>query len=107
MNVLQMMTTLLQLLFDSDFKRAFTVIMLKHYGRLMVELSVKPTQAVMPLEMITVQLFNDEVRFSALPGCSSPVYISFIFLFLACYSDFALALNSRSTWIQLNASAHN
>lgn len=61
MHVLQMMTTLLQLLFDSNFKEEFTVIMLKHYGRLMEELSVKPTQTVMPLEMITVQLFNDEV----------------------------------------------
>ena len=56
------MTLMLQLLFDPKFKRAFTAVILKHYSRLMEEWSVKPLEAVMPLDMITVQLFNDEVR---------------------------------------------
>ena len=55
------MTLMLQLLFEPAFKRSYTAVMLKHYTRLMEEWSVKPPEAVMPLDMITVQLFNDEV----------------------------------------------
>ena len=58
----QLMTLMLQLLFEPAFKRSFTVVILRHYSRLMEEWSVKPPEAVMPLDMITVQLFNDEVR---------------------------------------------
>lgn len=58
---MQLMTLMLQLLFDPTFKRSFTVVILRHYSRLMEEWSVKPPDAVMPLDMITVQLFNDEV----------------------------------------------
>ena len=56
------MTLILQLLFVSRFKRLFTVVLLGHYSQLMEEWSVKPPEAIMPLDMITVQLFNDEVR---------------------------------------------
>ena len=57
----QLMTLILQLLFEPHFKRIFTVVLLGHYSQLMEEWSVKPPEAVMPLDMITVQLFNDEV----------------------------------------------
>lgn len=60
-HVMQMMTLMLQLLFVASFKKSFSGIMLKHYSRLMEEWSVKPSADVLPLDMITVQLFNDEV----------------------------------------------
>lgn len=55
------MTLMLQLLFEPAFKRSYTALLLRHYCQLMEEWSVKPPEAVMPLDMITVQLFNDEV----------------------------------------------
>ena len=55
------MTLILQLLFEPHFKRIFTEVLLGHYSQLMEEWAVKPPEAVMPLDMITVQLFNDEV----------------------------------------------
>lgn len=64
---LQLMTLMLQLLFDPAFKRIFTAVILKHYSRLMEEWSVKPPEAVMPLDMITVQLFNDEASTTTHP----------------------------------------
>lgn len=57
----QLMTLMLQLLFEPAFKRSYTALLLTHYSQLMEEWSVKPPEAVMPLDMITVQLFNDEV----------------------------------------------
>ena len=57
-----MMTLILQLLFEPHFKRIFTEVLLGHYSQLMEEWAVKPLEAVMPLDMITVQLFNDEVH---------------------------------------------
>ena len=62
MPCVQLMTLMLQLLFEPHFKQIFTVVILGHYSQLMEEWSVKPPEAVMPLDMITVQLFNDEVR---------------------------------------------
>ena len=68
---MQLMTLILQLLFEPHFKQVFTRVILGHYSQLMEEWSVKPPQAVMPLDMITVQLFNDEVR-NFVPQTSQP-----------------------------------
>ena len=61
---MQMTTLLLQLLFVPKFKKGFPAILLKHYNRLMLEWAVKPAEAVMPLDMITVQLLSGEVGFA-------------------------------------------
>lgn len=58
---LQVTTLLLQLLFEARFKKGFLPVLLRHYQRLLHGWSAKPPAGGIPLDMITVQLFNDGV----------------------------------------------
>jgi len=54
-------TLLLQLLFEPSFKKAFLPVMMRHYLHLLRSWFAESLAAGQPLDMITVQLFNDTV----------------------------------------------
>lgn len=56
-----MTTLLLQLLFEPSFKKAFLPVMMRHYLHLLRSWFAESLAAGQPLDMITVQLFNDTV----------------------------------------------
>jgi len=58
---LQVTTLLLQLLFEPSFKKGFLPVMMRHYTHLLHTWFADSHTAGPPLDMITVQLFNDMV----------------------------------------------
>ncbi len=56
-----MTTLLLQLLFEPSFKKGFLPVMMRHYTHLLHTWFADSLAAGQPLDMITVQLFNDMV----------------------------------------------
>jgi len=58
---LQVTTLLLQLLFEPSFKKAFLPVMMRHYLHLLRSWFAESLAAGQPLDMITVQVFNDTV----------------------------------------------
>ena len=58
---LQVTTLLLQLLFEPRFKKGFLPVMMRHYTHLLRSWFDDSLAAGQPLDMITVQLFNDMV----------------------------------------------